>query len=256
MRAAIISPRFWSRIMLDTFGCSVVSSANHASAIRLCSSLPQSVESTKSLKRVLVSDIKQLEKPLITTLSAVAETSHVLQKLVDMGVEVHNFKLDPELCKFFLRADFDRDLKPYLQFLEMNGVSQNDLSTFISRNPYIFQCDLDDLQVRINYLESKKFTKEMIAEIITKNPKWLLYEVKFVDNRLGFIQKSLDLSGDEVRQLAVKFPRILRVKKNVLQLNLFTIKEELLLEKPDIKKVVLNEPNILRIGKWLTCIIK
>ncbi|KAL0274449.1 UNVERIFIED_CONTAM: hypothetical protein PYX00_006869 [Menopon gallinae] len=211
------------------------------------SDLPQSAHSVNLPQEEVASRIDRIRIPVVTDLPTAVEQSSLLQKLVDMGVNLHRLKYNPGLCKFLIGADYEKDIAPFLQFLESNGVSQECLPVFISRNPDIFLCDLDDLQVRINYLESKKFTKEMIANIITKNPKWLLFEVKFIDSRLGYLQNSLNLSGDEIRKLAVIFPRVMNIKKELLELNLFTIKEELGLEKPDIKKIVFEVPNILRI---------
>jgi hypothetical protein len=68
------------------------------------------------------------------------------------------------------------------RFLHDLGVPSDELGTFITKNPWIFKEDLDNLQVRVNYLQSKKFSAEMITRVMRKNPYWLLfrYSINFV----------------------------------------------------------------------------
>jgi mTERF domain-containing protein len=63
----------------------------------------------------------------------------------------------------------------FYRFLHDLGVPSDELGAFITRNPWIFQDNLDDLQVRVNYLESKKFSAEMIARVVRRNPSWLSF---------------------------------------------------------------------------------
>lgn len=75
-------------------------------------------------------------------------------------------------CEVFLLFRFLHDL----------GVPSDELGHFITINPWIFKEDLDDLQVRVNYLQSKKFSSDMITRIVRKNPRWLVfrYSINFV----------------------------------------------------------------------------
>lgn len=68
-------------------------------------------------------------------------------------------------CEVFLLFRFLHDL----------GVPSDELGHFITINPWIFKEDLDDLQVRVNYLQSKKFSADMITRIVRKNPCWLVF---------------------------------------------------------------------------------
>ena len=63
----------------------------------------------------------------------------------------------------------------FYRFLHDLGVPSDELGSFITRNPWIFKEDLDDLQVRVNYLQSKKFSAEMIARVVRRNPWWLSF---------------------------------------------------------------------------------
>jgi mTERF domain-containing protein len=51
------------------------------------------------------------------------------------------------------------------------------------------------VQVRINYLQSKKFSADQVARIVTKAPLTLLLPVTKIDAKLGFLQKSFHLTG-------------------------------------------------------------
>lgn len=63
----------------------------------------------------------------------------------------------------------------FYRFLHDLGVPSEELGAFITRNPWIFKADLDDLQVRVSYLQSKKFSAEMIARVVRRNPRWLSF---------------------------------------------------------------------------------
>jgi len=60
----------------------------------------------------------------------------------------------------------------FYRFLHDLGVPSDELGAFITRNPWIFKDDLDDLQVRVSYLQSKKFSAEMIVRVVRRNPRW------------------------------------------------------------------------------------
>lgn len=142
-------------------------------------------------------------------LSAFANKSQTLQLLIKLGVDLSQIeRKNIKAAELLLSLDFDKDIKPYILFLTDNGLNSADLGFFITKNPLIFKEHLDDLEVRINYLRSKRFTKAMIALVITKAPKFLSCETKFIDLKLGFLQKEYHLTGDEVRHLVTSYPRI------------------------------------------------
>nr|CAD7456942.1 unnamed protein product [Timema tahoe] len=85
---------------------------------------------------------------------------------------------------------------------------------FFTRNPLIFKEDLENLQVRVNYLLSKRFSSDNVSRIITKNPHWLSFSTRRIDRRLGHFQKSFSLNGDEIRTLTIKQPRLITFNMN------------------------------------------
>jgi hypothetical protein len=75
--------------------------------------------------------------------------------------------------------------------------------------------------VRVNYLESKRFTRDNIARIVTKAPDLLCQPVKYIDAQLGILQRMFKLTGDEVRLVATRHPKIVtwsKVSVQVMQL--------------------------------------
>ena len=71
------------------------------------------------------------------------------------------------LRHFFYRLDWDQDIMPHLRFLASHsGLDHGGLAKYLTTNPWILEQNLDDLQMRVNYLESKKFSQAAIARII------------------------------------------------------------------------------------------
>ncbi len=79
---------------------------------------------------------------------------------------------------------------------------------FTKNAPLLLE-DVDHLQTRLGYLRSKKFSGAMVRSVLCDNPYWLTYTVEEIDARLGYFQKTLDLTGDEIRGLAVKLPKLI-----------------------------------------------
>ena len=73
-----------------------------------------------------------------------------------------------EVSSSLVKSDFSR-------FLHNLGVPSDELGAYITRNPWIFKEDLNDLQVRVTYLQSKKFSAEMIERVVRRNPNWLSF---------------------------------------------------------------------------------
>ena len=65
----------------------------------------------------------------------------------------------------------------------------------LTRSAELLEQSIQDLTTRVDYLKSKKLTSEDILTIVAKTPKWLTFSVKGIDGRLGFLQKTFQLSG-------------------------------------------------------------
>lgn len=186
------------------------------------------------------------ELPATFNLAAYANKSKVIQELIKLGVELYKVEQNVELCEYILKLDFNKDIAPYIRFLHDNGVNSDQLGAVISKNPAIFKEDLENIEVRINYLKSKKFTNEMIANMITKHPKFLSNKVEEIDRKLGFLQQTFDLKGDQVREVASKYPQIFSVKDKHIKINQFVFLEEMGFEDYQIRNIIVAHPRYLR----------
>lgn len=110
--------------------------------------------------------------------AAYVNKSETLQQLVKLGVNLHKIEKNVDAVPFILKLDFERDVKNYIRFFHDHGVSLEDVANILTRNPFILKERSEDLNVRINYLESKRFDKEMISRILSCNPFWLSFRWK------------------------------------------------------------------------------
>ncbi|KAG9478777.1 hypothetical protein GDO78_012437 [Eleutherodactylus coqui] len=94
--------------------------------------------------------------------------------------------------------------------------------------PWCWQLASSDIGCRVSYLSSKKFSRHAIARMISRAPYLLNFSVERLDNRLGFFQTQLGLSGEkvfelefgfhknEIQQIALKVPKMLAGSKKKL----------------------------------------
>ncbi|CAD7005451.1 unnamed protein product [Ceratitis capitata] len=174
--------------------------------------------------------------------------SPTLQKFLQLGVDLHSIERRKGLAKFTLGLDFEKDVQPYLYFLQDQGVPAESFGELITKNPLIFKIDLDDLQTRVNYLESKKFTAVQRQRIFTYNPFWLMFSTHRIDKRLGHFQKEFHLNGDDVRFLASKQPRLITYNMDHIRKASFCIREEMGFDKDEIKCLLLSKPRLWMIN--------
>ncbi|XP_014086298.2 transcription termination factor 3, mitochondrial [Bactrocera oleae] len=177
-------------------------------------------------------------------LAAYVNKSPTLQQFIQLGVDLHSIEKRKGLAKFVLGLEFEKDVKPYLYFLQDQGVSPDIFGEFITKNPLFFKIDLDDLQTRVNYLESKNFTPDQRQRIITRNPFWLMFSTRRIDQRLGYFQKEFRLNGDDVRFLSSKQPRLITYNMEHIRKSSFCIREEMGFDKDELKCLLLNKPRL------------
>lgn len=107
--------------------------------------------------------------------AAYVNKSETLQQLVKLGVDLHRIEKNGEAVPFILKLDFERDVKGFVRFFHDHGVALEDVANIFTKNPFVLKERLEDLDVRVNYLESKRFDKEMISRILSSNPFWLSF---------------------------------------------------------------------------------
>lgn len=154
------------------------------------------------------------------TLSPLVNDSELLRNLVDVGVKLSRLESRHNVADWLLKLNWDADVKPRLRFLtETCNVPLTELGDFLSGNPWILQQSLDDLRLRIGYLEKKNFSKEAIGRIVDKARYWLNFDVKTIDRRLGYLQTNFELSGDEVRFVVTHSPKIVTMGTGYTQVS-------------------------------------
>ncbi|XP_064099143.1 transcription termination factor 3, mitochondrial-like isoform X2 [Macrobrachium nipponense] len=176
-------------------------------------------------------------------LAAYANKSHTLQQMVKLGVNLTRWERDQEFSTYILKQDFE-DLKQHIIFLNDVGVVADDLGRWLSLNPHIFRESIDDLQVRINYLISKKFEESQISRIVIRNPKWLLYSTVEIDSKLGYFQRTFKLSNTEVRLLATKQPKLITHDLELIKKRNFSVLEEMGFSADEMKSLLLSKPKL------------
>lgn len=256
LKREVIIPRYYSNIeKIDSStsptGLSLVNSTPAIQRVdhELDNFIEENIKIPKALDECQedVSFIAPYIKPTFN-FASVANESRTVQELVKLGVELYKIEARKGGLELILKLNFDEDIKPYIQFISDCGVPANRLSRFITRNPYIFIQDMDDLKTRIRYLRAHNFSTDDIAAIVDKNPDWLSYKTTAIDERLGYLQSDFKLSGAELRKLIVKNPRIATLKKFRLIESTFSVREEMGFDPYQVKQIVLNNPFI-----WLLC---
>ncbi|XP_037073021.1 LOW QUALITY PROTEIN: transcription termination factor 3, mitochondrial-like [Pollicipes pollicipes] len=172
-----------------------------------------------------------------------------LRRLVALGVDVSGWDRRPGIAQFVVGLDFERQVWPCVRWLHGAGVPDDQLGPFISRNPLIFKERLDDLQVRVNYLEAKRFSRQQVASVITRDPFWLLFSTSRIDRRLGFFAQLFRLEASEVRQLAAKSPGVITSRLRDIKDMRFTIKEEFGFSSAEMRLILLGKPKVWTLAR-------
>lgn len=181
-------------------------------------------------------------------LAAFVNQSNTLQQLVKLGVSLYDIEnTNSRAAQHLVKLDFDKDCAQYIKFLVDNGLKPKNLGRFISEYPQIFQEHLDDLQARINYLESKKFSKKMIARALNRSSRVISYKTKTIDYKLGELQIEFSLPGPVVREMLVLYPPIISLPIEQYKLINFTLSEEFGFTVREIHSILRSQPEILEI---------
>lgn len=176
--------------------------------------------------------------------AAYVNKSETLQKFVELGVDLSKIEKKKGLPQFVLKLDFERDVKSHLTFLHDIGIEAEHFGHFLTKNPLIFKESIEDLETRVYYLRSKRFSMEKVRDIVSHNPFWLNFATHRIDKRLGWFQKNFELNGDDMRFLVHKQPRLITYSLDHVRESTFKIKEEMGFDKDEIKVLLLAKPNL------------
>ncbi|XP_062424321.1 transcription termination factor 3, mitochondrial [Rhea pennata] len=184
-----------------------------------------------------------------STLRDYVDHSETLAKLVHLGVDLSQVEKRQKAGQLLLTLDFEKDVRKILLFLKDVGVEDNQLGSFLTKNPYILGEDLEALETRVAYLKSKKFDKREIAQMVSRAPYLLLFSVERLDNRLGFFKNELGLSVRKTKDLVIRFPRLLTGKLEPVKENIQICQIELGFQRSEIQHIMFKTPKTLTASK-------
>lgn len=187
--------------------------------------------------------------PSSTSLRDYVDKSETLRKLVQLGVSLWKLEQRPNVGSMLLKLDFETDVAPKLLFLKDIGVEDSRFGYIISHNPFILTESLENLETRVNYLVSKKFSTQTVASMVARAPYLLNFSVKRLDNRLGFYQQQLNLSVANTMNVLARLPRLLCGSLEPVKENLKFCEIELGFKKNEIQHIVLTVPKVLTANK-------
>ncbi|XP_008204449.1 transcription termination factor 3, mitochondrial [Nasonia vitripennis] len=176
--------------------------------------------------------------------AAYADKSVLIQEYVKLGVKLYKIEKDQDHMRALLSVDLEKELPIYIQFLHDCGVPADSLGDVITESPMVLKEDLDDMKTRVRYLRAHNFAVQSIARIVTKNPSWLLWATKKIDERLGHFQNEFKLNGPEVRFLATKQPKLITYNFKHIRENTFAIREEMGFSRQEMKLLLLDKPRL------------
>ena len=168
-----------------------------------------------------------------------------LQRLVDLGVNLYVLEQDREIAQYLIRLDFNRDIKQHLLYLKSLGIEDDVLGIWITCNPLIFRESIENLNIRLEYLKSKKFTQEMIQMILIRYPPFLNFTVKRVDTALGFLQREFRLTGNDVRQIISHHPKVIHFTHYRYKAISFVFKEVMGFNENQIREIIVGAPSCI-----------
>ncbi|CRL01140.1 CLUMA_CG014487, isoform A [Clunio marinus] len=176
--------------------------------------------------------------------AAYINKSETLRKFVELGVDLSKLEKKKGIAQFILKLDFDKNVKDYLILLHDLGLPPECYGYMLTKNPLILKESISDLETRIFYLRSKKFSLEQVQEIVGKNPYWLSFSTRRIDRRLGWFQKNFKLTSNDLRFLVTKQPRLITYNLEHIRENSFCIKEEMGFDGDEVKILLLSCPRL------------
>lgn len=191
-----------------------------------------------------IRNIRPVARQFVYNLSYFVKDSPVLQAFISMGVMIKKWDQDKQICDAVLKLDLERDVKPCLIFLHDIKIPSHKHAFVIEKNPRLFQEDLNDLETRVDYLRSKRFSEDNIAEIITRAPRWLRLSVEQVDTKLGWIQNEFNLTGNQLREVIISKPKLVTLPLKIIADARFCLKDFLGFDDTQIKYFMTKNPKL------------
>ncbi|XP_051520367.1 transcription termination factor 3, mitochondrial [Myxocyprinus asiaticus] len=187
--------------------------------------------------------------PVSFTLRPYVDKSETLSRLVQLGVDLWKLEQRPNVGSMLVRLDFHDDVAPRLLFLKDLGVEESKLGSLLTKNPFILTEHLENLEARVSYLKSKKFSMQSVAVMVSKAPYLLNFSVERLDNRLCFFQQQLGLSAEKTRNVVTRLPKLLCGSLEPIKENLKVCELEFGFRGNEIQQIVTTVPKVLIANK-------
>ncbi|KAL4233995.1 mTERF [Mactra antiquata] len=197
---------------------------------------------------LVISDVTKVDIPPIFSLDSIVNDSKVLQDLVKIGVDLTSLQ-KKGMIETVMRMNSKKEMAPYIFFLRDCGVPNESIGRLITRCPWIFQHSLHNLRVRVDYLRSKKFNIDDLSNMLERDPKFLLIPVEVMDARLGYIQKTFNLTGVQIRQKVSSYSKLIIAPSVCLQHSMILFKKQLEFTPEELKTMFLIYPKVFHTDK-------
>lgn len=182
--------------------------------------------------------------------AAYVNESRTLQELLKLGVSLYDIEnVHPKAANYILKLDFERDCVEHIKFLVANGLKERNLGRFITEFPFVFRTDIEDLQVRLDYLKFKNFTKSQIKKALNRSAHTICHKSKTIDHQLGLIQIEFNLPANSIRSMFTSYPPIISLPKEQYSLTNFVLSEEFGFVHGEILDILGMQPKILQIPR-------
>jgi len=191
-----------------------------------------------------ISEMYPSLRPFTFDLAYLINESPTLKRFIEMGVDVYRWNQPNAKAKYVLTLNFERDCLPHLVFLNELGIKNKHLSEFLSYNPWIFKETIDDLRVRINYLESQGFNSENIRDICIRAPFLLNLSTKMIDTKLKWFRRKFNLTNPTLHDFVLRAPKLLTLPLQDISDTYFKMHTQLGFEHLELQKIFDQYPKL------------
>ncbi|CAF1345369.1 unnamed protein product [Rotaria magnacalcarata] len=191
-----------------------------------------------------VSELRPTLRPFTFDLAYLINESPTLKRFAEMGVDVYRWNQPNAKAKYILTLNFERDCVQHLVFLNELNIKNKYLAQFLGYNPWIFKETIEDLRVRLNYLESKGFTGENISDILIRAPFLLNFSTKMIDSKLSWFMKKFQLKENQLNEFILRSPKLLTLPLQDISDTYFKMNSLLDFEHGELQKMFQQYPKL------------
>lgn len=211
----------------------------------------KSIDNIDPFSKVGQSEKKFLENlapPMKKSFNFAAYVNHspLLQDLITMGVSLFDIEnVYYNQGGYLLNLDFKKDCMNHLKFLIDLGIDTKAFGKLITQFPTIFQVPVEELQLRISFLELKGFSKRDIIQILESNAAILSRESHAINYNLEQMMLEFQISDRFISKIVAKHPDVLLLPRDQYRLIKTCLIDEFGFESREMKIIVVKSPKII-----------